>query len=259
MTSLAELQETFQGHVMTGDPRAVAAFVGNDAASAGTRLNVYYEAYRLRLLDILRDDFPGLNALMNAGSFNAMGLRYLEQHPSGHPSVRQFGRHLPEFLATDGAFADWPWLAEMAYFEWRRGLAFDGPDDERMALETLGSLPPEDWPALTIRFHPTLHRGWYEWNVGPIWRAVNADEPAPDPVRLGEPAPIAIWRKHITLYWRTFDRDEYRALEAFTDGADFAAVCDLLCDYLDADEVPARMAGMLNQWVTEGLVLSGPP
>jgi hypothetical protein len=45
-------------------------------------------------------------------------------------------------------------------------------------------------------------------------------------------------------------------MDAFADGSDFAAVCTVLCEWLDAEVVPARMAGMLNQWVTEGLVIN---
>lgn len=254
MNNLADLQSLFQDYVVSAETSAVPAFVGNATASADTRLNVYYEAYRLRLLEILRTDFPGLAALMNADSFNAMGLRYLEQFPSAHPSVRVFGRHLAEFLSVDGAFADWPWLAEMARFEWQRGLAFDGPDAQRLTLETLGALPAQDWPALRISFNPTLQRARYDWNIGSIWRAVNAKEPVPVPARLEQTVDIAIWRKDITLYWRTLDAHEVHAIEAFAGGADFAAVCDVLCVYKEPAAIPAWIAGRLNQWVTEGLI-----
>jgi hypothetical protein len=43
-------------------------------------------------------------------------------------------------------------------------------------------------------------------------------------------------------------------MDSFATGNDFAAVCGELCGLLDEDEVPARMAGLLNQWVTEGLI-----
>jgi hypothetical protein len=163
---------------------------------------------------------------------------------------------LAEFLSVDGAFADWPWLAEMARFDWQRGLAFDAPDSDRLRLEALGALPPEDWPALRVRFHPSLQRSRYAWNIGSLWRAVNASEPLPVPLRLDATVSIAVWRKDITLYWRTLDDDEALAMDAFMDGADFAGVCEVLCDSVAADEVPARMAGLLNQWVTEGLVMT---
>jgi hypothetical protein len=254
MTELVNLQSLFQSYVINGDDAAVPAFVGNASASAEERLDVYYEAYRLRLLEVLREDFPGLIALMSTDTFNAMGLRYLDKHPSYHPSVRSFGRHLTEFLTTDGIYSAWPYLAEMARFEWARGLAFDAANADVRTLDELGALPGEDWPALRVRFHPTLQRSRFAWNIGPIWRAVDAEAPLPQPAMLDKPEPWAVWRRDVTVYWRSLHEVEARAMDAFADGRDFAEVCTVLCEWLDAEAVPARMAGMLNQWVTEGLV-----
>ena len=183
MTELANLQTLFQGYVIDNDDAALPAFVGDVSASAEERLDVYYEAYRLRLLEVLRDDFPGLVALMSADTFNAMGLRYLEQHPSNYYSVRSFAVNLVEFLATDGGYADWPYLAEMARFEWARGLAFDAANADVHTLDEFGALPADDWPALTLRFHPSLQRSRFDWNIGPMWRAIDAETPNPQPAR----------------------------------------------------------------------------
>ncbi len=254
MTELANLQSLFQGHVVGGDRAALPAFVGDATASAEERLGVYYEAYRLRLLEILRDDFPGLCGLMTADEFESLGLRYLDRHPSHDPSVRSFGRHLGEFLATDSAFAQRPYLAEMARFEWARGLAFDGAEAEVMTLEDLGALPGEDWPALRVRFHPTLQRSRFAWNTGPVWRAIDTQATVPPPARLEHPESWAIWRRGVTGYWRSLGEAEAGAMDAFADGGDFADVCTALCQWLDVEAVPATMAGLINQWVTEGLV-----
>jgi hypothetical protein len=254
MTELAALQSLFQGYVIDNDDAAVPAFIGDASSSAGERLDVYYEAYRLRLLEVLREDFPGLRSLMSADLFNEMGLRYLEAYPPHHPSIRVFGKNMAEFLSTNGVYSEWVHLAEMARFEWARGLAFDGPDADVMALEEFGSLPAEDWPSLRVRFHPTLQRLRFTWNVGSIARAVHANESTPQPVRLDDPEIWAVWRRGVTVYFRSLDENEARAMDAFADGVDFAAACSVLCGWLDAEAVPAKMAGMLNQWITEGLV-----
>ncbi len=254
MTALANLQSLFQSHVVSGDDAVVPAFVGNAAASAEERLGVYYEAYRLRLLEVLRGDFRGLCGILSAEEFDALGLRYLDEHPSQHPNVRQFGRHFAEFLVTDSETAWRPYLAEMARFEWARGLAFDAANTDAMTLDDLGALPADDWPALKLRFHPSLQRSRFDWNIGPIWRAINAEESVPQPVRLEQPEPWAVWRRDITVYWRSLDEIEAGAMDLFADGEDFAGVCAGLCEWLDAEAVPATMAGQLNQWVTEGLI-----
>jgi len=255
MTELAALQSLFQGHVIDNDEAAVPAFIGDASASAEERLNIYYEAYRLRLLEILREDFPGLRALMSAETFNAMGLGYLERFPPHHPSVRSFAKNMVEFLSTDGVYSEWPYLAEMARFECARGDAFDGPDAGVMTHEAIGVLPAEDWPSLRVSFHPTLQRLWFEWNVGPIARAISADEPVPQPVKLDAAETWVVWRRGITVYFRSLGENEARAMDAIADGHDFSGVCSVLCAWLDAEEVPATLAGMLNQWVTEGLII----
>jgi len=255
MTELASLQSLFQGHVVSGDDAAVPAFVGDSAASAEERLGVYYDAYRLRLLEVLRDDFPGLCGLMSADEFDALGLRYLDKHPSQHPNVRQFGRHLAGFFATDSNTARQPYLAEMARFEWARGLAFDAANADVHTLDEFGALPADDWPALTLRFHPSLQRSRFDWNIGPMWRAINAEEAVPQPVRLEQPEPWTVWRRDITVYWRSLDEIEAGAMDLFAAGQDFAGVCAGLCEWLDAETVPATIAGLLNQWVTEGLIV----
>jgi len=254
MTQLANLQLLFQGHVVSGDEQAITAFVGNETASAADRLGIYFNAYRMRLLQILREDFPGLCSIMSADAFDALGLRYIDQHPSQHPSVRQFGRYLAEFLAADHDAIEQPYLAEMARLEWARGFAFDAANADVLTVEELGALPGQDWPALKVQFHPTLQRLRFAWNVGPMWRAINAEEPIPPPARFEQPESWAVWRREVTVYRRSLSEIEACAMDAFTAGKDFAAVCEVLCERLDPQEVPPAMAGMLNQWVIEGLV-----
>jgi hypothetical protein len=254
MTGLVKLQSLFQDHVLTRNPDAVIAFVGNDIASTESRLGVYYDAYRLRLAECLRNDFPGLNAVMGAEPFDALCRRYIEAHPSTYPNVRWVGQHLTDFLEADNATSRHPYLAEMARFEWARGLAFDGPDAAVMKPDTLAQLTPEDWPSLRLQLHPTLHRSEFDWNIGPIWRAVSDDESVPMPVQLETPEQLALWRRETTVYWRSLGTPEAHALDAFRDGKEFAEVCARLCEWYTEDEVPGQIAGMLRQWVAEGLL-----
>jgi hypothetical protein len=256
MSGLEKLQSLFQDHVFTRDSDAVASFVGNAAASAESRLGVYYDAYRLRLVDCLQNDFPGLFALMGEEPFDALCRRYIIQHPSIHPNVRWFGEQLAGFLAVDDEMAGRPYLAEMARFEWARGLAFDAPDATVMESGHLTQLTAEEWPTLSLQLHPTVHRSQFDWNIGPIWRAVCAEESLPAPAKLGHPEQLALWRRATTVYWRSLQHPEARALDAFRDGKDFAEVCTKLCEWFPEDEIPAVVAGMLRQWVAEGL-LSG--
>jgi len=254
MNDLANLQALFQEHVVHGTQENVDVFIGDQKASAKERAGVYYNAYRLRLIEILRIDFPGLCALMTAEEFTALGQRYLDVHPSHYPTVRWFGKYLATFLANDDVLAERSYLAEMATFEWARGKAFDAANSEVVSIDELGAVPAEDWPSLCLEFHSSLQRSSYTWNIGPIWRAVNAELAVPEPITLSKPKQLALWRKDLVIYWRSFGEAEAWALDTFVSGGSFADVCAGLCDWFDAEEVPVEAAGMLRQWITEGLV-----
>ena len=254
MTELANLQALFQDHVMRGRSGNVEVFVGDQKASAQERAGVYSEAYRLRLIEILRVDFPGLCALLAVEDFDALGLRYLDAYPSRYPTVRCFGQDLPSFLVSDTVLAGRNYLAEMAMFEWARGKAFDAANAVIASVEALGAVPAAEWPSVRLEFHPSLQTTVCTWNIGPIWRAVNADEPVPAPRRLDKPEHLALWRSDLTIYWRSLSDSEVWAMDTFASGRSFADVCDGLCDWITVEEVPVATAGMLRQWITEGLV-----
>lgn len=142
----------------------------------------------------------------------------------------------------------------MARLEWLRGRAFDAADAAPLTVEALAALPPDEWPAMRLEFHPSVHLLELAWNVPAIWQSVSAGEPLPELESCGETVPWAIWRRDLIVYWRSLSAAEYRALSAFLAGRDFAGVCRLLCDSHAESEVPALAAGLLRQWVGEGLI-----
>lgn len=256
MTALANMQALFQGQVVGDGSNAVELFVGDDQASATERVGVYYDAYRLRLLEVLADDFPGLVAITGDAEFRDIGLRYLDCHPSTEPSVRWFGRHLADFLTIDAGCRDRSHLAEMARFELARGLAFDAVDSKTASLEDIAAIAPEKWPEVCLDLHPTLQKLEFNWNTGPVWRAVLNAETVPEPALLEAAASWAVWRRDITVYWRSLSDVEATALDEFSRGLAFAEVCVGMCGWMDEASVPASLAAMLNQWITEGMVMN---
>lgn len=253
MSALTSLQKDFQRSVMHGGDDALAHIVGTDAAAADERLKVYYDAYRLRLLDILESDFAGLRSLVDAREFESLGLAYLDAHPSAHPSVRWFGEQLPAFLARAQPWAARPELAQMAELEWLRGRAFDAAEAPAVSVDELAAVPAEAWPAVCIRFHPSLRQLALDFNVAKIWQAVSRED-APPLEKYPATTPWLIWRQGLTVFWRSEHPAEDFAVSAFRSGADFTAVCAGLCDWYSEADVPGIAVGLLRQWTGEGLI-----
>jgi hypothetical protein len=145
MAGLLKLEQSFKDCVLAESLDMQDQVVSNAKASAEERVHVYVEGYRLRLLEVLEDSFPGLHGLLGAEQFDNLGRAYIAANPSTHPSVRWFSQKLPEFLNATEPYSAHPHLAEMAAFEWAQGLAFDSKDVPSLDMQALGEVPPEAW------------------------------------------------------------------------------------------------------------------
>lgn len=253
MNQLAADQQAFQDHLTTGSPAVGASIVGDDKATAKTRLDVYYQAYRLRLVEVLQNDFVGVHALLGDDAFREMTLQYIAAHPSEHPSVRCFGRHLAEFLGT-GSWAQHPELAEMAGFEWAWAHAFDALDEPVATAAAMAEMPADRWADLVVTGHASLYRLDLLYNVPALFQAATREE-SPPPLA-GEADPVAwlLWRRDLVVHWRSLDVDEAWALDAALRGDSFGELCAGLCAWHQPDEVPGRAASLLRTWLEEGLL-----
>jgi len=128
LRSIATTPERSDGHGF--DPALLELVEGRGRLGSTDRLGVYTEMYWARLLDVLRDDFPRVAAVLGADRFTALAAAYLERHPSTDPSVRWVGANFADFLAEWGPVDDLPFLADLARLEWTRLAVFDAADYE---------------------------------------------------------------------------------------------------------------------------------
>ncbi len=257
MSHLRDLQLRFQDYLLGRSEEIERDIVDTDDARAEHRLGVYYNAYRIRLIDCLAIDYSALEKHLGRERFEEIALAYLDAHPSGHPSVRWVGRQLADFLRHEFAADDAEFLAELAAWEWAQTLVFDAADSARQVeLDELAVLPPEAWPGIGFRFKPALRWLDLRWNVPPIEAALDRDEPPPAPVRAHHPTRWLLWRHEFNTRWRSLEVHEAWALEQAAGGADFAAICEGLLEWIDAAQAPLVAAGLLKQWVGDGLLLS---
>jgi hypothetical protein len=285
MSALTDLQSDFQAFLLDGNARMLDRVTGTAKVSAETRLAVYYDAYRLRLLEALASNYPVLRAWIGEEEFENIGIAYVAAHPSRHFSIRWFGHLLPEFLAATPPWRDKSSLAEMAALEWALSEAFDAEDGTVIGIEDMAAIPAPAWPGMRLQFHPSAQRLDLRWNVPVIWKAVNrnldgeknaascrgetsntpAAEKEPHEIRSaagdvpalsesGYPQAWLVWRQDLKTWFRSLSVDEAWALDAAMTGENFAAICEGLCEWIDAQNVALHAAGLMKQWITDGLV-----
>jgi hypothetical protein len=241
MSALAAALDGLQARILHGDGAIFARIRGADA---GHRLRIYADAYRLRLTEVLGNDFPMTRDALGDDAFAAFAERYLRAHPSEQPSVRHAGTHFADWLETQD---DAPrGVHELARFEWLQAAAFDAIDAPMLAFDDVATLAPEAWPELRMSLHPAtqlLDTRHLVARDGAI-----ALEDAETPSRW------LLWRDAGgDVRWRLLEGDEADALHAASDRAVFGELCERLATR-HGDDGALRAASLLKRWLADGLL-----
>lgn len=255
MTELHDLQMRFQDYLITGNESIEADITSSDNALAEHRLAVYYNAYRLRLIDALAVDFTALDQYLGREAFEYLTLDYLKHYPSRHPSVRWFGENLSRYITEHYQGDDREFVQELVDYAWAKSLIFDKVhSDELFQPEQVATLPPEAWATIRFHFKPAIQ--WLDlyWNIPAIDSAVESETDVPDKQRGEHPQRWLLWRQEMRTHWRSLEVHEAWAIEQAVLGANFSELCEGLCEWVDAEQVAMTAAGFMRQWLTDQLV-----
>ena len=251
MHALLSLQEDFQQHLLLGSD-AIRGAIRPGGIGVDKRLAIYHHAYRMRLVDTLRDSFGHTLLYVGDEHFNAAALTYIEGHPSQHASLRWYGGGFAASLAA--RFDEAPEIAELAQLDWALRHAFDGPDAQVFTLADLAAVAPEAWAQVGFTLHPTYARLQLQHNTLAIWQALDQDGTPPEAAPLAEPGELLIWRRGHQPHFRSLQPLEAAALDGLHQGLGFAELCARLSAQFESQALAAEVGGLLRRWVEEELL-----
>jgi hypothetical protein len=93
------LQTVILADVSTSPSAAAEQVRGGNRLTAEDRVGIYVLAYRLRLLDCLRSEYPVLAELVGPTVFDLFGRGYIAAHPSHSYTLYEFGAGFAGYLA----------------------------------------------------------------------------------------------------------------------------------------------------------------
>ncbi len=251
MSALLGLQQRFQKAVISGD-REYASAVPGDVLG---RLEIYANAYRGRLIDVLADNYPVLYRAMGDASFRELADAYISAQPSTFRSVRWYGDRLVEFITEDDERIPHPALADIARMDWATRAAFDAADATPLAHAELAGIAPEQWSGLRFSLVPSFELIDIDWAIEGLWHALNDDENAETEAPEVHRHSLIVWRYGLETRWRALQPLEALALKAVQSGASFGQCCATLAENGSTDPASAA-AQLLQQWIAEGFLAS---
>jgi hypothetical protein len=234
MNMLAAALDDLQDRILHDDAAIFPRVRGADAAH---RLRIYADAWRLRLVEVLGNDFPATRDALGEDAFATFVERYLHAHPSTQPSVRHVGSAFADWLETQADAP--PGLHELARFEWLQAAVFDAVDAPTRGIDDIVMLAPDAWPRLRLHLHPAaqlLDSSRLAIVEGTVTLA-----------DVDSPTRWLLWRDADgDVRWRQLEADEADALHA----VDAATTFGELCERLSA----LRAASLLKRWLADGLL-----
>jgi len=254
-----------------------AAWVKPSAGmSSFERLEIYNRQYWFRVLASLREDFPGLRAVLGRTRFEAMIKAYLAECPSRSFTLRDLGSRLPDWLPLNPR-----WLAaradlalDMARLEWAHIEAFDLAAEPALSS---GAMTEVD-EATPLFLQPHLRLLHLGHPVDDLLLQVRDQPPEGDTpgngavvarrgrnVRRTPPcAPeeifLAVHRHAHTVYYKRLQPEEYRMLRAIRSGATLGAAIEAGFDgsVLPDRERPGFLQQAFRQWASFGWFTDAP-
>lgn len=241
----------------------------NDRLTSLERLEIYSRSYWFRLLEALRDDFPGLLSVLGSNAFERLAKAYLAECPSRSFTLRDLGSRLEAWLREHPAFAGihQALALDMARLEWAHIVAFDGPAEKVLGPEDLIELSP----ALRAGVQPYISLLELHHAVDQLRVQVNADREgsttasnvvlgkrrrSPQHVRRLKPEHIflAVHRLELSVYYRRLSAEEFRLLEALRAGKSIGSAIRLAFrgSPVVADDVPKLLRVWFATWAKFG-------
>lgn len=224
------------------------------------RLHIYANAYYLRLVECLREEFPAMTRALGEEAFNGLAFSYLQQFPSTSYTLNDLGKNFAEHLEAsrpprddpDDDTPDWAdFLIDVARLERLYGEVFDGPGiEKREVLQTddLLRIPPKDWPRVRLTTAPCLCVARFRFPVHEFVSAVRNDEEGIAPPR---PATthLAVSRLHYRVRRWELTEPQFRLLEALNAGRPLQSAIETA--FTDSDAADAVLGESLRLWFQE--------
>jgi uncharacterized protein (UPF0276 family) len=244
-------------HVGAGDER-LALLAGDRPVPARRGMNVYNDAFFVRIRDILKDELPMLAALVpgaaaangTALDFDQLVMGYLTRYPSDTFDITYAARRLPEYLEACGHSA----LAAAAALELARFELYSAPDGAApLTVEQLLDRDEADWADAVFAVRPTGRLVSVAYDVTAAWSAVQAEEAPTYPP--AAPTTYLVYRHEEEVYHEALAPASARLYGAIAVGESFAAACRAYAGGDEGDETSVTGAAQeLARWTALGLL-----
>jgi hypothetical protein len=115
------LQDSIQKQTVPADLAEI--ILEKPPISTQLRLNIYQDAYQIRLVESLREDFESVESALTHIDFDTIAIQFIHSTPSEYQNLAEYSEKFPLFIQKQ-----YPELAITAHLEWLEVLATHAAD-----------------------------------------------------------------------------------------------------------------------------------
>lgn len=178
---------------------------------------VYRQGYPARLSEALGETYEAVWSVLGDEGFFALCDRYLSAHPSQNYNLSNYGGSVPRFLEADASSTEFPFLPELAAFEWEfHELFHKAPSPVRhRSPEALASIDGDT----RFRLIPALRLFRFSYGVHSIWKKRGGKEQTLESPVLHRSESVILFKSGSQmLQSMTLETEQYEILHRLADG-----------------------------------------
>ena len=179
-------------------------------------LEVYTQAKTVRLCDTLYENFSACAKVLGDDDFFALANDYVATHSSEFYNLEDYGHEFPAFLAEQDHCDGYPFLPELATFEWTFKEVFHGKFeayDVRPKLEAVS-----DFSKVVLTLQSSMALIHSEYRIKEIWDLRNGDEADVDWEPLLEPSWLLLYRGESSIFMKDLSPLQFSIFELLQKG-----------------------------------------
>ena len=216
---LHEEQKAIAQSLLSGIPADAEDLIVAGEISAAARLRIYRNHFLISLTSALGQTFPVFQRLVGEGYFKGLAKDFILAHPPEAPCLFEYGGVFSDFCQTRTELAQYPYLPDMARFEWAINQAYHAPEVASKSLQTLALYPPDQLSAMLFKLHPSLSLLSSDYPLAAIWRTNNRPAGEEDEIDLSQGGVrLMIWRQGDDTVWRELTAAEFTFMQALVEG-----------------------------------------
>ena len=251
--SLAEFQKKMMDVIIPVKDEALRdiAEVFSEHEDNLDRLAVYQEGYVARYVESMEESFPAIRHILGHDVFCGLVSDYAKKYPSQNPNLNSAGASFCDFLKVSPEAKPWPFLPDLARFEWGVMQAFHAFEKKPLPASVLSSVSLEGLADAKIFFQPSVHLIASAWPVLDIWHSRK------NPVKeisidlVNRPQTVLIFRQELDVHCELIETTQYEVFSRLLNGQTLGEIFEEIAETVSD---PSAITHAFASWIQKGLI-----